>query len=133
MSAVKLDRKGIRMLGYGIVDVEITRNNVWRAVIEPIRSGQYTQKLKDLIHRVIREPEAREIYEEILNYKWLQTENLVKEGKLEAGSSLTLGEAAKEWMEQHYPAWKGHRKTLMEVTPHDETISAPLDEEDPRR
>lgn len=117
--AVKLDRKGLTMLGYGIVDVEISRNNVWRAVIEPIKDGQYTQKLKDLIHKVIPEPEAREIYEEILNHKWLQTENLVNAGKLEFGSSLTLQEAAAEWMEKHYPAWKAARPTLMEVTEHE--------------
>ena len=132
MSALRLDQKGFRMLGYGMVDVNVTANNVWRAVIEPIREGQYTLKLQKLIHRVIHEPEAREVYEEILNYKWLQTENLVKQGKLEAGSSLTLEEAAREWMDEHYPAWKANRKTLMEVTPHDDTISAP-DDEDPRR
>ncbi len=132
MSAVKLDRKGITMLGYGIVDVEITRNNVWRAVIEPLKDGQYTLKLKDLTHKVIREPEAREIYEEILNYKWLQTENMVKEGKLEAGSSLTLQEAASEWMENHYPDWKAARPTLSELTEHDESISPPMpDGEEP--
>ncbi len=128
MSAVRLNRKGIRMLGYGIVDVEITRNNVWRAVIEPLRDGQYTLKLKALTQKVIREPEAREIYEEILNYKWLQTENLVKAGKLEAGSSLTLEEAAREWMEKHYPSWKAARPTLMEVMEHEEPASAPEEE-----
>ena len=94
MSAIKLDRKGITMLGYGIVDVEITRNNVWRAVIEPVHDGQYTLKLKGLINKVIQEPEARDIYQEILNYKWIQTENLVKAGQLEKGSSLTLPVAA---------------------------------------
>lgn len=123
--AVKLDRKGLTMLGYGIVDVEITRNNVWRAVIEPVKDGQYTLKLKELIHKVIQEPEAREIYEEILNYKWLETEKLVDAGKLEFGSSLTLAEAAKEWMEKHYPDWKAARPTLMEVVDHDESISGP--------
>jgi hypothetical protein len=128
MSAVKLDRKGITMLGYGIVDVEISRNNVWRAVIEPLLDGQYTLKLKELVHKVIQEPEAREIYQEVLNYKWLQTENLVKAGKLEAGSSLTLQEAAKEWMDKHYPAWKAARPTLLEVTEHDETVSAPAED-----
>ncbi len=128
MSAVKLDRKGITMLGYGIVDVEISRNNVWRAVIEPLLDGQYTLKLKELVHKVIQEPEAREIYQEVLNYKWLQTENLVKAGKLEAGSSLTLQEAAKEWMDKHYPAWKTARPTLLEVTEHDETVSAPAED-----
>jgi hypothetical protein len=127
--AVRLDRKGLTMLGYGIVDVEITQNNVWRAVIEPILDGQYTMKLKELINKVVPEPEAREIYQEILNYKWLQTENLVTEGKLEAGSSMTLKAAAEEWMEHHYPEWKSARPTLMEVTDHDETISAPSEEE----
>jgi hypothetical protein len=125
MSALKLNRKGITMLGYGIVDVEISRNNVWRAVIEPILDGQYTLKLKDLIHKTIREPEAREIYQEILNYKWLQTEKLVKEGMLEAGSSLTLVEAAKEWMERHYPKWKAARLTLLEVVDPGESGSGP--------
>ena len=131
MSAIKLDRKGITMLGYGIVDVEITRNNVWRAVIEPVLDGQYTLKLKELIGKVIQEPEARDIYQEILNYKWLQTENLVKAGQLEEGSSLTLHIAAKEWVEKHYPEWKAARPTLREVTEHDENVSAP--EEDERR
>jgi len=120
MSAIKLDRKGITMLGYGIVDVEITRNNVWHAVIEPIKDGQYTRKLNKLIHKVISEPEARDIYQEILNYKWLQTENLVKAGKLEAGSSLTLQEAADEWMEKHYPDWKAARPTSWEVSDRSE-------------
>jgi len=129
MSAIKLDRKGITMLGYGIVDVEITRNNVWRAVIEPVLDGQYTLKLKDLINKVIQEPEAREIYQEILNYKWLQTENLVKAGQLEDGSSLTLQVAAKEWMEKHYPDWKGARPTLLEVTEHNESVSGPEEEQ----
>ncbi|NTV51609.1 MAG: hypothetical protein HGA76_01145 [Candidatus Firestonebacteria bacterium] len=129
MSAIRLDRKGITMLGYGIVDVEITRNNVWRAVIEPVLDGQYTLKLKDLINKVIQEPEARDIYQEILNYKWLQTENLVNEGQLEEGSSLTLQVAAKEWMEKHYPDWKAARPTLREVTDHDENVSAPGEEE----
>jgi hypothetical protein len=105
--------------------VEITRNNVWRAVIEPVKDGQYTQKLKNLIHKVIQEPEAREIYEEILNYKWLETEKLVNEGKLEFGSSLTLAEAAKEWMDKHYPDWKAARPTFMEVVDHTESISGP--------
>jgi hypothetical protein len=132
MSAIRLDKKGITMLGYGIVDVEITRNNVWRAVIEPIKDGQYSAQLAGLIHKAIPEPEAREIYEEILNYKWLQTENLVNAGKLEFGSSLTLAEAAKEWMDKHYPAWKAARPTLMEVTEHDETISAPEEKEELR-
>ena len=113
--AVKLDRKGLTMLGYGIVDVEISRNNVWRAVIEPIKDGQYTLKLKELIRKVIPEPEAREIYEEILNHKWLQTENMVNTGKLEFGSSLTLQEAATEWMQLHYPHWKSARPTLREI------------------
>lgn len=122
---VKLDRKGLTMLGYGIVDVELSRNNVWSAVIEPILDGQYTLKLKALINKVIPEPEAREIYEEILNYKWLQTENMVKSGKLEAGSSLTLSQAAKEWMTRHYPAWKAARPTLMEVTEHNEPEPSP--------
>ena len=111
------------------MDVEITRNNVWRAVIEPVLDGQYTLKLKDLIAKVLPEPEAREIYQEILNYKWLQTENLVKAGQLEAGSSLTLQVAAKAWMEQHYPDWKSARPTLREVTEHDESVSPPGEEE----
>ncbi|MBN1594998.1 hypothetical protein JW933_03635 [candidate division FCPU426 bacterium] len=118
MSAIKLDRKGIIMLGYGIVDVEITRNNVWQAVIEPIKDGQYSRKLKQLLKKNIAEPEARSIYQEILNYKWLQTENLVKVGKLEAGSSLTLQEAALEWMKDHYPAWKAARPTSWELSDH---------------
>jgi hypothetical protein len=131
MSAVKLDRKGITMLGYGMVDMEISRNNVWRLVIEPLKDGQYTLKLKDLIQKTIREPEAREIFEEILNYKWLQTENMVREGKLEAGSSLTLQEAATEWMEKHYPAWKAARPTLIELSEHDEPPStSPVPEDD---
>jgi hypothetical protein len=121
--AVKLDRKGLTMLGYGIMDVNISRNNVWRAVIEPIKDGQYTLKLKELIHKVIPEPEAREIFEEILNYKWLATERMVKEDKLVAGSSLTLRQAAKEWMEKHYPAWKAARPTLLEVTEPEESNS----------
>ncbi len=120
MSAIKLDRKGITMLGYGIVDVELTRNNVWQAVIEPIKDGQYTQKLKKITGKVIPEPEAREIYQEILNHKWLQTENLVKTGKLVAGSSLTLKEAGTEWMEKHYPAWKSARPTSWEISDHGE-------------
>lgn len=115
MCAVRLDQKGLTMLGYGIVDVKITRNNVWRAVIEPIKDGQYTQKLKKLIGKVITEPEAREIFQEILNYKWIQTENMVNEGKLEFGSSLTLKEAAKEWMAKHYPDWKAARPTAFEM------------------
>lgn len=127
---VKLDRKGLTMLGYGIVDVELSRNNVWRAVIEPILDGQYTLKLKALINKVFAEPEAREIYEEILNYKWLQTENMVKAGKLEKGSSLTLKQAAKEWMAKHYPAWKSARPTLMEVTKHNEPEPSPEDDKD---
>jgi hypothetical protein len=114
MSAIKLDRKGITMLGYGIVDVEITRNNIWQAVIEPIRDGQYTLKLNKLTGKNISEPEARDIYQEILNYKWLQTENLVNVGKLEKGSSLTLQEAADEWMDKHYPDWKIARPTSFE-------------------
>lgn len=118
MSAIKLDRKGLTMLGYGIVDVELTQNNVWRAVIEPIKDGQYTQKLQKLIHKVIPEPEAREIYQEILNHKWLQTENLVKAGTLQAGSSLTLEEAGTEWMEKHYPDWKSARPTSWEISDH---------------
>jgi hypothetical protein len=122
MSAIKLDRKGITMLGYGIVDVEISRNNVWHAVIEPIKDGQYTKKLSQLINKVIPEPEARGIYQEILNHKWLQTENLVQAGKLEKGSSLTLKEAAMEWMQKHYPAWKAARLTLWEVSEHNEDI-----------
>ncbi|MEW6517039.1 MAG: hypothetical protein AB1439_09050 [candidate division FCPU426 bacterium] len=122
MSAIKLDRKGITMLGYGIVDVEITRNNVWQAVIEPIKDGQYTLKLSKLTGKVIPEPEAREIYQEILNHKWLQTENLVKAGKLEFGSSLTLQEAADDWMKAHYPAWREARPTSWEATDHNETI-----------
>jgi hypothetical protein len=116
MSAIKLDRKGMNILGYGIVDVEITRNNVWHAVIEPIKDGQYTQKLNKLVNKVIPEPDARDIYQEILNYKWLQTENLVKAGTLEVGSSLTLKEAAEEWMEKHYPDWKSARPTSWEVS-----------------
>lgn len=118
MSAIKLDRKGLTMLGYGIVDVELTQNNVWRAVIEPIKDGQYTQKLQKLIYKVIPEPEAREIYQEILNHKWLQTENLVKAGTLKAGSSLTLEEAGTEWMEKHYPDWKSARPTSWEISDH---------------
>jgi len=118
--AVKLDRKGLTMLGYGIVDVKISRNNVWRAVIEPIKDGQYTLKLKALIGKIIAEPEAREIFEEILNYKWLQTENLVNAGQLEFGSSLTLQQAAKEWMSKHYPAWKTARPTPLEVMEQEE-------------
>jgi hypothetical protein len=129
MSPVRLDQKGITMLGYGIVDVKLTRNNIWRAVIEPIKEGQYSSKLKSLIRRVVPEPEARAIFQEILNYKWLQTENLVKEGKLEKGSSLTLREAAKEWMQLHYPDWKAARPTLLEVTEHDETLSPPVKED----
>jgi hypothetical protein len=125
MSAIKLDRKGLTMLGYGIVDVAISANNVWEAVIEPIRDGQYTKKLNDLIKKVIPEPDAREIYEEILNYKWLQTENMVRAGKLEAGSSLTLQQAADEWMKKHYPAWKAARPTPWELTDHNDTISPP--------
>lgn len=116
MSAVRLNQKGISMLGYGIVDVEITNNNVWRAVIEPIREGQYAQKIKRLTKKVIPEPEAREIFQEILNHKWLQTENLVRAGKMESGSSLTLEAAALEWMKLHYPAWKAARPTLREAT-----------------
>jgi hypothetical protein len=127
--SLRLDRKGMTMLGYGIVDVEITKNNVWLAAVEPVRDGQYTMKLKELIAKVIREPEARDIYEEILNYKWLQTENLVNEGRLEKGSSLTLKEAASEWIEQHYPEWKSHRKTLLEVTTTAENDSCPEPEE----
>ncbi|MCD4814556.1 hypothetical protein K8S19_12805 [bacterium] len=114
MTAIKLDRKGVTMLGYGIVDVELIRNNVWQAVIEPIKDGQYTLKLSGLTGKTIPEPEARNIYQEILNYKWLQTENLVKAGKLEKGSSLTLQEAAEEWMEKHYPDWKVARPTFFE-------------------
>jgi hypothetical protein len=104
------------MLGYGIVDVKITRNNVWRAVIEPIKDGQYTLKLKKLLGKVIPEPEAREIFQEILNYKWIQTENLVNAGKLEFGSSLTLKAAASEWMQKHYPEWKAARPTSFEIS-----------------
>jgi hypothetical protein len=122
MSAIKLDRKGITMLGYGIVDVEITRNNVWQAVIEPIKDGQYTLKLAKLTGKNIPEPEAREIYQEILNHKWLQTENMVNTGKLEFGSSLTLKEAADSWMKEHYPAWRAARPTSWEVSDHDESI-----------
>ena len=133
MSAIKLDRKGITMLGYGIVDVEITRNNVWQAVIEPIKDGQYTKKLSQLIHRVVSEPEARNIYQEILNYKWLQTENMVKQGKLEAGSSLTLQQAADEWMDKHYSDWREARPTSWEVSGHkeeEEKSSRPKIDED---
>jgi hypothetical protein len=132
MSPVKLNRKGLRMLGYGIVDVEITRNNVWRAVIEPVKEGQYSRLLNELIRKVIPEPESREIYEEILNYKWIQTEKMVKEGRLETGSSLTLSEAAREWMDKHYPAWKAARPTLMEVTPHEEPASVPPENKETR-
>lgn len=122
MSAIKLDRKGITMLGYGIVDVEVTRNNVWQAVIEPVKESQYSLKLMDLIHKNIPEPEARSIYQEILNYKWIQTENLVKQGKLEAGSSLTLQHAAAEWMNNHYPSWKAARPTSWEISDHSEEL-----------
>ncbi|MCK5243027.1 hypothetical protein KAR34_11305 [bacterium] len=122
MTAIKLDQKGLNILGYGIVDVEITRNNVWHAVIEPIKDGQYTQNLNRMISKIIPEPEARDIYQEILNYKWLQTENLVKAGKLESGSSLTLQEAAKEWMDKHYPDWKVARPTSLEVSKGNEDV-----------
>ena len=118
--AVKLDQKGLTMLGYGIMDVKISRNNVWRAVIEPIRDGQYSLKIRTLTHKMIPEPEAREIFEEILNYKWLQTENMVKAGKLETGSSLTLKAAAQEWMKKHYPDWKSSRSTAFEISEHEE-------------
>lgn len=129
MTAIKLDRKGLTMLGYGIVDIAINNNNVWEAVIEPIKDGQYTKKVTSLIKKVIPEPDAREIYEEILNYKWLQTENLVKAGKLESGSSLTLQEAADEWMRKHYAAWKAARPTPWELTEHDDTNSPPYHDE----
>lgn len=129
MSAIKLDRKGITMLGYGIVDVAINRNNVWEAVIEPLKDGQYTNKLNELIKKVIPEPDAREIYEEILNYKWLQTENLVKEGKLEDGSSLTLQESADKWMEKHYSAWKAARPTARELSKDENNVSPPASDE----
>lgn len=129
MSAIKLDRKGLTMLGYGIVDIAINRNNVWEAVIEPLKDGQYSQKLTVLIKKTIPEPDAREIYEEILNYKWLQTENLVKAGKLEAGSSLTLEEAATEWMKKHYAAWKAARPTSLELTDYTDNDSPPLTDE----
>ncbi|MCK5218789.1 hypothetical protein KAR10_04665 [bacterium] len=99
-----------------MLDTEEIHCNVRQTNSRPNQEGQYSRKLKDIMGKVIPETEAREVYQEILTHKWVQTENLVNKGELRYGSSLTLKQAAEEWMHRHYPAWETAHSSRPEIT-----------------
>jgi len=116
MSVKSMNPKTSGKRGSEIADKKVIHHNVRQTNNDTNQEGQYSGELKALIRKVIPETEAREVYQEILTHKWVQTENLVNKGELEYGASLTLKEAAEEWMHRHYPAWKTARFPRPEIT-----------------
>jgi hypothetical protein len=106
MKTKNVNPKASSKQGCDIIGSKKIYHNVRQTNSTPNQEEQYSRELKDVIGKVIPEREAREVYQEILTHKWVQSENLVNKGELEYGSSLTLKQAAEEWMLRHYPAWK---------------------------
>lgn len=105
MDPIKFDLKGLRSLGYAVLDITAhdyeADKDVYKFMVVQEHNEIYSTKIRELLGIEVTENDAQDMMEEIYKHKWIESEK--------AKHDIGMNTAAQDWYRRYFITWKKAR------------------------